>query len=477
MCWWSSSTPPRSSRVLRAIVTQLIDLTRCGAVVLRLARIVQRGETFGFTDGDVIAGALDDAPVVFVESGLEFEADVRRGQKTGWFLDQRANRIAVGSIAAGQDVLDVFCATGGFSVHAAAGGARWVHSVDLSAPTLAAATRNMERNRVLPAVAACTHSVQAGDAFEVMATLAREHRRFGIVIVDPPSFAQRQASIDTARRAYTRLTHLAVRLVEPGGVLMQASCSSRVTPEALLRNGRGGRRGRRTTAVAHPSDRSRHRSPGRFCTRRVPQGWFLVGTGRLTTRRLGESRTGHAQRDGRYDSPMASVESNGITLEYTVEGEGEPLLLVMGLGAQLTDWPDEFVTGLVDVGFQVIRFDNRDIGLSTEFTWEAPSQVKTVLGMMARRPVKSEYLLADMAARRGRAARRARHRIGPRGRRVDGRDDRPDDRHRAPDSGAIAHLDHVEHRRPQERPDRREAHHQDRAAAGADRARPPSNVR
>ncbi len=159
--------------VLRAIVTQLIDLTRCGAVVLRLARIVQRGETFGFTDGDVIAGALDDAPVVFVESGLEFEADVRRGQKTGWFLDQRANRIAVGSIAAGQDVLDVFCATGGFSVHAAAGGARSVHSVDLSAPTLAAATRNMERNRVLPAVAACTHSVQAGDAFEVMATLAR----------------------------------------------------------------------------------------------------------------------------------------------------------------------------------------------------------------------------------------------------------------------------------------------------------------
>ena len=90
---------------------------------------------------------------------------------------------------------------------------------------------------------------------------------------------------------------------------------------------------------------------------------------------------------------MASVESNGITLEYTVEGEGEPLLLVMGLGAQLTDWPDEFVTGLADHGFQVIRFDNRDIGLSTEFTWEAPSQVKTVLGMMARRPIKSEYVL------------------------------------------------------------------------------------
>src|SRR5215203_3329263 len=95
--------------------------------------------------------------------------------------------------------------------------------------------------------------------------------------------------------------------------------------------------------------------------------------------------------------PMASVESNGITLEYTVEGEGDPLLLVMGLGAQLTDWPDDFVTGLADRGFRVIRFDNRDIGLSTEFTWDPPTQMRTVLGMMARRPVKSEYLLADMA--------------------------------------------------------------------------------
>jgi pimeloyl-ACP methyl ester carboxylesterase len=95
---------------------------------------------------------------------------------------------------------------------------------------------------------------------------------------------------------------------------------------------------------------------------------------------------------------MASIQANGITLEYAVRGEGDPLLLVMGLGAQMTDWPEEFVSGLVDVGFRVITFDNRDIGLSTEFTWQAPSQMKTVLGMMTRRPVKAEYLLSDMAA-------------------------------------------------------------------------------
>jgi 23S rRNA (cytosine1962-C5)-methyltransferase len=218
---------------LGSIVGQLIAVTGCSSVVLRLARTVQRDETWGLADGDVVAGAFGDSPVTFVEAGLEFEADVRRGQKTGWFLDQRANRVRVGSMSSGHDVLDVFAATGGFSVHAAAGGARSVHSVDLSAPTLAAATRNMARNRSNINVAGCAHTVQVGDAFVVMADLARAGRRFGVVVVDPPSFAQRQASIDTALRAYTRLTHLAVRLIEPGGVLVQASCSSRVTSDAF----------------------------------------------------------------------------------------------------------------------------------------------------------------------------------------------------------------------------------------------------
>jgi 23S rRNA (cytosine1962-C5)-methyltransferase len=128
----------------------------------------------------------------------------------------------------------VFAAGGGFSVHAAAGGARTVRSVDLSGPALAAAERNMARNRALVAVGACRHTIEIGDAFDVMAKLAREGRRFGIVVVDPPSFAQRQSSIEGAVRAYSRLARLAVALVEPGGVLMLASCSSRVTPERFF---------------------------------------------------------------------------------------------------------------------------------------------------------------------------------------------------------------------------------------------------
>ncbi|MGB0113381.1 MAG: alpha/beta hydrolase [Ilumatobacteraceae bacterium] len=95
---------------------------------------------------------------------------------------------------------------------------------------------------------------------------------------------------------------------------------------------------------------------------------------------------------------MASANVNGITIEYETEGSGEPLLLVMGLGEQLTSWPAEFVGLLVDAGFQVIRFDNRDIGLSTEFEWEPPSAARAVAQTMVRRPPKTGYHLADMAA-------------------------------------------------------------------------------
>jgi 23S rRNA (cytosine1962-C5)-methyltransferase len=219
---------------LVTVVNALLELTGCDGVVLRLARNLQTRESFGLRDGDVVAGDVPDGPVRFVEAGLEFEADVRAGQKTGHFLDQRANRIRVGAMSSGCDVLDVFASTGGFSVHAAAGGARSVHAVDLSAPTLAAAARNMALNSQLEPVRVCSFTTEVGDAFDVMVRLARAGSAYDIVIVDPPSFAQRQANVEGALRAYTRLTHLALRLVRPGGVLVQASCSSRVSDEQFF---------------------------------------------------------------------------------------------------------------------------------------------------------------------------------------------------------------------------------------------------
>jgi 23S rRNA (cytosine1962-C5)-methyltransferase len=97
----------------------------------------------------------------------------------------------------------------------------------------------MALNRALPAVAACEYEIEAGDAFEVMERFGRQHRRFDIVVVDPPSFAQRQLNVPRALAAYGRLTERAVRLLNPGGLLVQASCSSRVTADEFFATVRG----------------------------------------------------------------------------------------------------------------------------------------------------------------------------------------------------------------------------------------------
>lgn len=95
---------------------------------------------------------------------------------------------------------------------------------------------------------------------------------------------------------------------------------------------------------------------------------------------------------------MAAVSANGITIEYEAHGEGDPLLLVMGLSGQLTDWPAGFVDELTGRGFRVIRFDNRDIGLSTEFTATPPTTGQIAKAVLARRPLAAEYRISDMAA-------------------------------------------------------------------------------
>jgi len=170
-------------------------------------------------------------PVRFQENGLTFEADVIRGQKTGFFLDQRDNRARVGTMAAGRDVLNVFSFSGGFSLYAARGGAANVCSVDADKHAIAACSRHFELNGTHPNVRRCTHEGIVGDAFEVMRDLARAKRRFGLVIVDPPSFAKSAAEHDRALHSYARLAGLADSLLKPGGTLVFASCSSRVSAD------------------------------------------------------------------------------------------------------------------------------------------------------------------------------------------------------------------------------------------------------
>lgn len=220
---------------LATIVDVIDEQLRPDALVLRLARSIEPAALFGLEEGDALIGVSPDEPVLFREKGLVFEADVVHGQKTGHFLDQRDNRALVGTMARGANVLDVFASTGGFTVHAAAGGADSVLAVDLSAPTLAVAERNLAHNADREAVRRCTVTTEVADAFEALARYGRQHRRFDLVVVDPPSFAQRQLNVPRALDAYARLTALSVALVRPGGTLVQCSCSSRVTDEQFHR--------------------------------------------------------------------------------------------------------------------------------------------------------------------------------------------------------------------------------------------------
>lgn len=215
---------------LSILVSILQDLLTPKRIILRLARRVARQPQFlhQLEDGSLIYGTPLEGPVLFLENGITFEADLFHGQKTGFFLDQRDNRSRVEKIAKDKHVLNIFSYTGGFSVYAARGGAKKVFSADLSKPALEAAKRNFMHNAQNPSIAGCQHKTHAGDAFELLGNLATAGRTFDLVIIDPPAFAKNRFEIDNALRAYGRLTQLGLSVLAPGGILVQASCSSRI---------------------------------------------------------------------------------------------------------------------------------------------------------------------------------------------------------------------------------------------------------
>jgi 23S rRNA (cytosine1962-C5)-methyltransferase len=199
-------------------------------IILRLSREVARHpeHLFGLEDGMILWGSQPEGPILFMENGLTFEADPMHGQKTGFFLDQRDNRAKVEALAEGKSVLNLFAYTGGFSVYAARGGASAVTSVDISRPALEAAERNFAHNQDHPAIARSKHQTIVGDVFEVLTKLKSDGQKFDLVIIDPPSFAKSQAEVKRALHQYRRLTGLGLDILTPGGIIVQASCSSRV---------------------------------------------------------------------------------------------------------------------------------------------------------------------------------------------------------------------------------------------------------
>lgn len=218
---------------LATLVEVLLEQQPSARVVLRFARLLSDAPELlrGLHDGRTVVGEPCDGTLVYREHGLRFEVDPVAGQKTGCFLDQRDNRARVGALSRGKRVLNVFAYTGGFSLCAARGGAREVCSVDLSAPALEAARRNFALNADVPGVAEARHETLQGDAFELLAELAAAGRRFDVVVLDPPAFARRRAQVPRALEAYARLASLGLALLEPGGTIVLASCSSPVTPD------------------------------------------------------------------------------------------------------------------------------------------------------------------------------------------------------------------------------------------------------
>jgi 23S rRNA (cytosine1962-C5)-methyltransferase len=184
----------------------------------------------------VVFGRAPGAEIEVRENGLRFGVDLLRGQKGGLFLDQRDNRALVRTLASGRRVLNLFGYTGGFSIYAAAGGARATVTVDAAPPAIAAARRNFERNRL----ATGEDRFVAADAFAFLESAARDGERFDLVISDPPSFAPSRRALAAGLRAYRRLHRLCAAVTTPGGTLCAASCSSHVDRAAFLATVRDG---------------------------------------------------------------------------------------------------------------------------------------------------------------------------------------------------------------------------------------------
>lgn len=173
-------------------------------------------------ENEFIYGKMVDD--VTVENGLKFHVDWLRGQKTGFFVDQRENRHLLETYAKGRSVLNMFCYTGGFSVYAMRGDAKLVHSVDSSAKAIELTNRNIEMN--FPGDK--RHEAFCEDAFKF---LDANDSKYDLIVLDPPAFAKHRAALRNALKGYTRLNVKGLQRIKPGGILFTFSCSQIVTKE------------------------------------------------------------------------------------------------------------------------------------------------------------------------------------------------------------------------------------------------------
>jgi 23S rRNA (cytosine1962-C5)-methyltransferase len=205
----------------------LQEILQPEGIYLRTERGIGALEGLALTDGPLY-GNIPEEPVAIDDQGLTFLVNLAEGQKTGFYLDQRDNRRAVAALAKDRRVLDAFCYTGGFGLHAARAGATSVLGIDGSDAALSLARRNAERNGL------ANIAFEKSDVFDKLDEFVAAEEKFGVVVLDPPKFARSGHAVDEALRGYRRLQSQGLKLLAADGILVVCCCSGLIARENLL---------------------------------------------------------------------------------------------------------------------------------------------------------------------------------------------------------------------------------------------------
>lgn len=206
------------------VVDALVEYLHPAGIWERNDVPVRRLEGLEMTTG-LLYGTVPDR-VMMEENGVKFWVDVKEGQKTGFFLDQKENRAAIAPFVKDKTVLDCFTHTGSFALHAGYYGAKEVTGVDISDYACAFATENAKLNGLEDRV----HFVEA-NAFDLLAEQSRNGTKYDVVILDPPAFTKTRSAVESATRGYKEINLRAMKMVRPGGYLITCSCSQHILPE------------------------------------------------------------------------------------------------------------------------------------------------------------------------------------------------------------------------------------------------------
>jgi len=216
----------------RGVAARAVRLAELAAVVAGARAVYRRGDPTaaaieGFDDASGWLVGRGETEIEIREGPCRFRLDLEGGQKTGFYLDQRENRAEVGRRAAGRTVLDAFAYTGAFAAWALREGARSVLALDSSGAACARAAAHLDANA--PSGGARREVLEA-NAFDALRAFERDRRRFDLIVLDPPPFTRRRATLDAALRGYKEINLRALRCLEPGGLIATFSCSHHVSP-------------------------------------------------------------------------------------------------------------------------------------------------------------------------------------------------------------------------------------------------------